>query len=110
MLKLHPNQLMQLLSHCHNQELASEAGIIDRLVPRNAFAIAPKHIEFKVITDKTTSIRGAINALSIGGGQGFFKCGASCKCNTMRCSCKKAGILCNSKCHKSTTCTNKLVE
>jgi transposase InsO family protein len=106
-----PNLLCKIHALKHdNFELASEAGIIDRLVPRNAFAIAPKHIEFKVITDKTTSIRGAINALSIGGGQGFFKCGASCKCNTMRCSCKKAGILCNSKCHKSTTCTNKLVE
>ena len=107
-----PNLLCKINAIKHdNYELASEAGVLDRLVPRNAFHIAPKNVDFKVITDKKESIRGAINALSIGGGQGFFKCGQTCKCNTKKCSCKKAGIFCNSKCHKTTpTCDNKLAE
>ena len=59
-----PNLLCKINAIKHdNYELASEAGIIDRLVPRNAFHIAAKNIDFTVKTDTTITVRSAITAL-----------------------------------------------
>jgi hypothetical protein len=34
------------------------------------------------------------------GGQGFFKCSCHGACDSNRCACKKADVLCGSRCHK----------
>ena len=62
--------------------------------------------------DKSTmiSVRQAAGKQSFTGGQGISKC--NCKalknqCGTRRYMCFKAGILCNFRCHHSSTCANK---
>ena len=39
-----------------------------------------------------------------GVGQGYAKCYCTGKCDTRRCSCLKAGKLCNSRCHNGSKC------
>ena len=40
---------------------------------------------------------------------GFLKCGCCGKnrCETNRCACRKAGQMCNSRCHPNVACKNK---
>ena len=40
------------------------------------------------------------------GGQGYLKCSCKSNCKTLRCSCKKRGSMCNSRCHPGLSCTN----
>lgn len=59
---------------------------------------------------KEISLRGAVGAASVSGhGQGMIKCGCMSKerCTSNSCKCRKAGILCNSRCHNSSSCCNK---
>ena len=47
---------------------------------------------------------------SLMGGQGYKKCqckSSGVQCQTKRCACFKAKILCSSSCHSSSTCSNK---
>ncbi|CAF3516224.1 unnamed protein product [Rotaria socialis] len=53
------------------------------------------------------SLREVVKLQSITGGQGMLKCSCKGGCTTSRCKCKQAKILCNSRCHNSTTCRNK---
>ncbi|XP_045455800.1 uncharacterized protein LOC123665556 [Melitaea cinxia] len=53
------------------------------------------------------SLRTAATKHSVGSGQGFVRCSCYKNCSTNRCQCKKALILCNSKCHQSKPCKNK---
>ena len=53
---------------------------------------------------KVQSIRTALAAISMMGGQGHIHCSCTTLCDTARCTCKKANLLCNSRCHKSNTC------
>ena len=57
---------------------------------------------------KSLSIREIIKLDSIGNGQGYIKCGClKGKCDN--CTCKKKGLLCNSRCHgreANQNCTN----
>ena len=39
--------------------------------------------------------------------QGFVGCSCQKQCSTKHCSCVRAGMLCNSRCHSSTQCKNK---
>ena len=41
------------------------------------------------------------------GGQGYERCLCTTGCKTNRCGCRRAGKLCNSKCHGSNSCKNK---
>uniref|UniRef100_A0A915P514 PAP-associated domain-containing protein n=1 Tax=Meloidogyne floridensis TaxID=298350 RepID=A0A915P514_9BILA len=50
------------------------------------------------------SLRSAAKASSQHDGQGFKYCNSGCGGN--RCSCKKEGKMCSSKCHKSLSCSN----
>ncbi|XP_045450666.1 uncharacterized protein LOC123659494 [Melitaea cinxia] len=49
------------------------------------------------------SLRTAATEHSVGSGQGFLRCSCYKNCSTNRCQCKKALILCNSKCHQRST-------
>jgi hypothetical protein len=53
------------------------------------------------------SLREIVKIQSITGGQGFLKSSRKGGCTTSRCKCKQAKMLCNSRCHNSTTCGNK---
>ena len=53
------------------------------------------------------SLREVVKLQSITGGQGMVKCSCKGGCTSSRCKCKQAGLLCNSRCHNSTTCCHK---
>ena len=53
------------------------------------------------------SVPQAVRKQSVLGGQGFKKCACKGGCKSNSCACKKAGILCNSRCHKNLACSNK---
>ena len=91
-----------------NYRLASEAGLLDRVVPRNSFQLISQCADFKVVDVPVLPIRSLVTALSECGGQGFLKCGPSCSCATNKCKCRAAKVMCNSRCHgkKQTNCPN----
>ncbi|CAF0708788.1 unnamed protein product [Brachionus calyciflorus] len=81
-------------------ELAREAGVLNTLFARNSFDLVKNcSIELQVKLDKQISVSQAMNELSFGGGQGMVKCNCTGSCVTNRFSCKKSGLLCNSRCH-----------
>lgn len=54
------------------------------------------------------SVPQAVRKQSISqGGQGFQKCNCKSGCRGSACSCKKASLQCNSRCHNSLSCSNK---
>lgn len=62
------------------------------------------------VPENIISMREAAGQQSLTGGQGFKKCRCQAnktQCQTNRCVCFKAGMLCNSRCHSSSTCKNK---
>ena len=62
-----------------------------------------------VKADTVISLRTAIGKASISGSsQGFVRCLCAKGCNTNKCQCRKSGVLCNSKCHRSSSCSNKM--
>ena len=60
----------------------------------------------QVPSTSAVSVRGAARAAG-GKKQGFVGCSCQKQCSTKHCSCVRAGMLCNSKCHSSTQCKNK---
>jgi hypothetical protein len=88
--------------------LGCKAGVLDQTYPFNVLtktdlvttfdeAEIPKNSEgdFAIV-----SVRQAITAISIAGGQGMKKCNCRTgKCNGGRCGCNSEGRKCNSKCH-----------
>ena len=63
----------------------------------------------QVNIEKEFSLRTLVGLQSVSGGQGFLKCNCSGKCER-NCGCIKAGVYCNSKCHKNKAagrCVNK---
>ena len=53
------------------------------------------------------SEREAARHMSSVGGQGVTSCGCGGRCVTKQCTCRKAGVFCNSRCHKGNTmCEN----
>jgi hypothetical protein len=55
----------------------------------------------KVPKDKKVSVREAVKAVSIAGGQGVKACGCtSGNCNVGKCVCFNNKVPCNSRCHK----------
>jgi hypothetical protein len=82
-----------------------KSGILQGKYARNQFdvcAYAMYTLE-DMNEECTISLRTTVKKESRCGGQGFVKC--NCKgnkrCQTSRCSCFKASILCNSRCHAS---------
>ncbi|CAF0710231.1 unnamed protein product [Brachionus calyciflorus] len=90
-------------------ELACEAGVLDTLFARNSFDLVKNcSFEFEIKLTRKLSVRQAVREISIGGGQGMSKCNCTGGCLTNRCSCKKSGLLCNSRCHgANSNCRNK---
>ncbi|KAK5641453.1 hypothetical protein RI129_010000 [Pyrocoelia pectoralis] len=86
--------------------------------PRSVLAVV-MHVEgafYKLGTEhgvlkQLKSLRTVASSQSLTGGQGYTRSNCttkSTKCSTNRCKCKNNKLLCNSKCHKSSSCCNKL--
>ena len=59
------------------------------------------------VPETVMSVRTASKANSVGSGQGFAHCNCRTGCFNDRCKCKRQGLLCNSRCHSSSSCNNK---
>lgn len=82
--------------------LATKHGLLKGWASRNQFAICAQRLidASSLELGKEYSIRELNGFNSISGKQGFLKCQCGGTC-TRNCTCKKAGVFCNSKCHKS---------
>ena len=86
-------------------KLGTEKGRIAALYTRNQIlACKQKFLSFDSVPDKEISLRSAAIAMSLGSGQGFFRCGCEKKCVNNLCKCRANKVLCNSKCHGSSSC------
>jgi hypothetical protein len=104
---------------CPLYRLACKAGVLDRLYHPSYLTVVQSTsviMGLEGVVDEWTGLpkikeRKAAASVSIVGGQGKHL-GCGCKhgtCQTKRCSCFKAGLLCNSKCHGGINkkCANK---
>ncbi|XP_060873867.1 KRAB-A domain-containing protein 2-like [Metopolophium dirhodum] len=88
--------------------LGTKYGILKQLYARSQFSLCTeKFITLSDVPDVDICLRKASESQSLGNGQGFFKCTCQQKCTTKRCICLKNNLLCNSKCHPKSSCTNK---
>ncbi|XP_071137214.1 uncharacterized protein [Mytilus edulis] len=91
--------------------LAIKHGILlgsytrNQFEPTDSLFLSPSAVSI----ENFISFRQAVKLSSICDGQGFLKCGCSGKnrCEQNRCACRKAGQLCNSRCHPNLSCKNK---
>ncbi|KAJ8709623.1 hypothetical protein PYW08_009627 [Mythimna loreyi] len=92
-------------------KVGTSFGIINDWLPRNAVLSTPGDILNETLPETKLPLRKIFAMSSTFGGQGIKQC--NCKkyskgqCLSNKCNCKKANILCNSRCHKSLTCANK---
>ncbi|XP_025196654.1 uncharacterized protein LOC112595603 [Melanaphis sacchari] len=88
--------------------LGTKYGILKQHYARSQFSLCTeKFITLSDVPDVDICLRKASESQSLGNGQGFFKCTCQQKCTTKRCICLKNNLLCNSKCHPKSSCTNK---
>lgn len=105
-----PNVLMVVLE-CNDKglyKLGNKYGTITELFSRNQFTVCDsKFLDIDMVSPEKKSLRQIANAQSTSGGQGYKRCHCKTKCGNKKCLCKAAGILCNSKCLSSLSCSNK---
>ena len=95
----------------HNDlyQVGTKHGIINTMLSRNQIIEA----DFQIVTadqvkDTVLPMRSITQLHSRHGGQGFKKCSCNGKCDTARCTCKKARNHCHSHCHpNNSSCKNK---
>ena len=95
----------------HNDlyQVGTKHGIINTMLSRNLIIEA----DFQIVTadqvkDTVLPMRSIAQLHSRHGGQGFKKCSCNGKCDTARCTCKKARNHCHSHCHpNNSSCKNK---
>ncbi|KFD49282.1 hypothetical protein M513_09834 [Trichuris suis] len=88
--------------------LGTAQGVLNQLYARSGFTTCRKElIRIEDVPNQEIPLRSAAIAQSTGSGHGFVRCTCKNKCQTMRCSCVKKKIKCNSKCHSSIPCRNK---
>ncbi|KAI1726532.1 hypothetical protein DdX_03254 [Ditylenchus destructor] len=88
--------------------IGTDDGILSQQYSRNQ--IEPSSSQFvskENVPDKEISLRTAVGADSLSGGQGHKHCNCLQGCKTGKCNCRSLGRLCNSRCHNSTSCKNK---
>jgi hypothetical protein len=82
-------------------------GRLNASYTRNQFLVCSENfLAISAVPDVELSLRQAAMKSAVGTGQGYFHCARIKGCKG-RCKCKRAGKLCNSKCHKGSTCGNK---
>lgn len=89
--------------------LGTRNGILKGLYARSQFSVCDEELinAAEIPKNQVASLRTISNVQSLSGGQGMTKCICTKGCTTKLCSCKKAGRLCNSRCHGSNPCKNK---
>ena len=87
--------------------IGTRTGKLNKVYARSQFTVSKEAlIDISEVPDVELPLRSIVTAQSNGTGQGIFHC--NCKtCSNKRCKCRKAEVLCNSRCHKSTNCCNK---
>ena len=108
-----PGVIVAVTEHTQYR-VVCKAGLFKQTFHRSSFYVesgrtALQYDLHDALTDwenkpKVQSIRTALAAISMMGGQGHIHCSCTTLCDTARCTCKKANLLCNSRCHKSNTC------
>ncbi|KAK7601711.1 hypothetical protein V9T40_009152 [Parthenolecanium corni] len=92
-------------------DLGTKSRRLKQLYARSQFTVsAEKFIDKCDVPDKTIPLRSAAIQHSVeagGHGQGFQRCNCTMACTTNACSCRQKGVLCNSKCHHTSSCANK---
>lgn len=95
-----------------NYTLVTKYGILRGAYTRNEFELCPQRLLSLDAMNciKHVSLREAVILGSQNGGQGYIKCNCSGirKCQSNRCKCFKAKLKCNSRCHQSLNCSNKI--
>ncbi|KAK3932626.1 N-succinylglutamate 5-semialdehyde dehydrogenase [Frankliniella fusca] len=67
-----------------------------------------KFISVEDVPDTYVALRSMATAQYLSGGQGYVRCACKTGCKpSSKCKCRGAGVLCNLKCHGSSTCSNK---
>ncbi len=88
--------------------LGTEHGVLNQLYARSEFSILhEKLLLLSSVGTEEKSPRTIASSQSLTGGQGYTRCNCTTKCTTNCCNCKNNKLLCNSKCHKSSTCCHK---
>ncbi|XP_050508951.1 uncharacterized protein LOC126886146 [Diabrotica virgifera virgifera] len=89
-------------------KIGTEKGTLPHLFTRNQFSVCPAPlIATEIVSVVEKSLREIAATSSLCGGQGYKRCSCKTKCGSKKCYCKAANILCNSKCHGSSSCLNK---
>ena len=111
-----PGVVCQVTEH-NNYRIVCKGGVLkDCLMPTRFRVELIKRAEHYGLEDALQdwerkpkiSIREALRAISMLGGQGFFFCSCKGTCDKNSCKCKKNGRQCNSKCHPSNrVCVNQ---
>lgn len=93
--------------------IAVRAGVLSEKYSRNQFDVCVQKL-FKmsdICQDKQVGLRAAVKTESKCGGQGFAKCNCAAnskRCSSNKCKCFRLKLKCNSRCHGSLCCDNKL--
>lgn len=88
-------------------EVGTEHGILNTLMSRNSLQTCDCRFTAD-IPQEYYSLRQLAIKHSNTGGQGYKKCQCKSGCKNNHCACRRAKMKCNSRCHGSSTCTNKL--
>ena len=92
--------------------IAVHGGILKGKYSRNLFDLCAQKLlsEGDVNVECEIGLRNAVQVESKCGGQGFVKCNCSGsnRCSSNRCKCFKAKVKCNSRCHSTLACGNKV--
>lgn len=104
-----PNLLGKVVNIFRGQYMIGTAkGILKTYLLRNGFDVTDVQL-----TDTIPSVQLSLRELaakhSVNKGPGKQKCNCTSKtkCDSNRCSCRRLGILCGSRCHGSSSCANK---
>ena len=79
--------MIKTIKHDNLYELASEVGILEKLLARNDFEKIDLHISNFEHPSNSITVRQAVTKLSISGGQGYIKCNCKTKCDAKSTRC-----------------------
>jgi hypothetical protein len=89
-------------------QLGTPEGLVAGSYARGEFSVLKQPLLSESdIGKEVKSLRTISSEQSLCGGQGFVRCDCRKMCTSNRCKCKASNVLCNSRCHNSSTCSNK---